>query len=196
MKHEVLIAGFGGQGILLMGRMLAEAAMDEGLFATWFPSYGPEMRGGTANCTTMFSSEEIGSPVAASYSEVIVMNEPSLERFAPRVRPGGLLLVNASLVQGRCDRTDIHQHALPAGAIARDSGVERASNVVMLGALLGVTAALSSASVEGAVARLIGAKRPDLIEANIRALHAGIAAVGVGAVQADRASATSVAPVV
>ncbi len=173
MKHEVLIAGFGGQGILLMGRMLAEAAMDQGLFATWFPSYGPEMRGGTANCTTMFSDEEIGSPVSSSYSAVLVMNQPSLERFSRSARRGGLLLVNESLVPVRCARADIVAHYIPAGLIARSAGAERSANVVMLGAFLGATDALPLPRVEAAIARLIGGKRPELLEANFAALRGG-----------------------
>ena len=173
MKEECLIAGFGGQGILLMGRLLAEAAMTDGYHATWFPSYGPEMRGGTANCTTIFSDEEIGSPVAAQFDVLIAMNQPSLERFAPRIRPGGILLVNSSMVPVRCDRRDIRIVYIPAAQIAAKTGQERVANVVMLGGLLGTCAAPSDAAYESAIRSLIGGKKPELVTLNVEALHAG-----------------------
>ncbi|MBK8270929.1 MAG: 2-oxoacid:acceptor oxidoreductase family protein [Planctomycetes bacterium] len=176
MKRDVLIAGFGGQGVLLMGQLLAEAAMDEGFHVTWFPSYGPEMRGGTANCTTVYSDEEIGSPISSKYDFVIAMNQPSMERFAPRVRTGGFLLVNASMVPVRCSDQSISAIYVPTAEIAREVGNERVGNVVMLGALLGLDAGLGLESLAGAIERVIGKKRPDAIEANLAALHAGRAA--------------------
>ncbi|MCK6457080.1 MAG: 2-oxoacid:acceptor oxidoreductase family protein [Phycisphaerae bacterium] len=173
MKEEVLIAGFGGQGILLMGQLLAEAAMQEELYATWFPSYGPEMRGGTANCTVVFSSEEIGSPIAAQYSVVIAMNQPSLERFAPRVRSGGVLLVNASMVPVPYEREGITVLYIPAAEIAHDLGQPKVGNVVMLGSLLGARPALPIGAVEAAIRTVIGRKHADAIDVNLSALCAG-----------------------
>lgn len=173
MKQDVLIAGFGGQGVLLMGQLLAEGAMHTGYFATWFPSYGPEMRGGTANCTTIFSDEEIGAPISATYDAVIAMNQPSLERFAPKVRAGGWLLVNESMVPIRCDRADIGTLYLPAADIARSLEAERVANVVMLGALLGVRPTLPIESLDEAVRSVIGKKRPEMIDLNMKALRAG-----------------------
>ena len=173
MKQETLIAGFGGQGILLMGRLLAEAAMNEGYHATWFPSYGPEMRGGTANCTVVFSDEEIGSPIAGHYDVVIAMNQPSLERFGPLVRAGGLLLINASMIPVAVDRADIDVLRIPALEIAGQTGNERVSNVVMLGALLAARPAPTSDAYESAITSVMGEKKPELITANINALHAG-----------------------
>lgn len=177
MKNEVLIAGFGGQGILLMGRLLAEAAMKDGYHATWFPSYGPEMRGGTANCTIIFSDEEIGSPIAASYDLVIAMNQPSLERFGPKVRPGGHLLVNSSMVPIKCDRRDIQCAYVPAVTIAGQMAQERVANVVMLGSLLGVCPAPTLPAYEEAIRSIIGVKKPELVKINLDALLAGRAAV-------------------
>ncbi len=174
MKEEVLIAGFGGQGILTMGQLMANAAMYDGLYATWFPSYGPEMRGGTANCTTVFSDEEIGSPIAAIYDTVIVMNQPSLERFGPKVRKGGLLIIDESMVPIRCHRTDVTAIYVPASPLARDAGIERAANVVLLGAFLGIKGKPSVQSVENVIRDLVGAKRPHLIEPNLKALQVGI----------------------
>ncbi len=177
MKKDVLIAGFGGQGILLMGRLLAEAAMNDGYHATWFPSYGPEMRGGTANCITIFSDEEIGSPIAAQYDIVIAMNQPSLERFGPMVRPGGHLLVNSSMVPIQCERRDISCAYVPAVTIAGQMAQERVANVVMLGSLLAVCPAPCAEAYEAAVESIIGVKKPELVEINLAALQAGKEAV-------------------
>lgn len=176
MKQEVLIAGFGGQGILLMGQLMAEAAMRQNYYATWFPSYGPEMRGGTANCVTIFSDEEIGSPISSMYDTVIVMNQPSLERFAKRVRPGGHLLVNSSIIPIRCERTDISVLYIAANDIARDAGSERFANVVMLGAFLAGRPELRTEIVEKTIEAVIGAKKPDVVRGNVSALRAGIGA--------------------
>ncbi len=173
MKQETLIAGFGGQGILLIGQLLAEAAMRQGLHATWFPSYGPEMRGGTANCTTIYADDEIGSPIASHYDNVIVMNQPSLERFGPRVRPGGTLLVNATMVPIRAERDDIVVSYVPTGELATESGGEKFSNVVMLGVFLALRPELRHECVADAIRGLIGKKRPELIDPNLRALALG-----------------------
>lgn len=177
MQLETLIAGFGGQGILLMGQILAEAAMDEGFHATWFPSYGPEMRGGTANCATIISDQEIGAPICLKYDAVIVMNEPSLAKFGPVCKPGGLLLVNSDMVPVRCERTDVDAHYVPAVTLARDAGIERAANVVMLGALIGARESVSPEAVERAIRLRLGGKRPEAIEPNMRALRAGVESV-------------------
>jgi 2-oxoglutarate ferredoxin oxidoreductase subunit gamma len=173
MKRVVLIAGFGGQGILLIGQLLAEAAMRDGYHTTWFPSYGPEMRGGTANCTTIFSDAEIGSPIEATYDAVIAMNQPSLERFGPLVRPGGVLLVNESMVPVRLGRPDITELRLAATEVARAAGIERAANVVMLGAFVGVDGTISEAGLDAAIEAIVGKKHPELIEVNRAALRAG-----------------------
>jgi 2-oxoglutarate ferredoxin oxidoreductase subunit gamma len=177
MRQDVLIAGFGGQGILLMGQLIAEAAMDDGLFVTWFPSYGPEMRGGTANCTTVYSDEEIGSPISAKYDFVIAMNQPSLERFAPHVREGGALLVNASMVPIQYERDGIKVAYVHATELARTAGAERVGNVVMLGALVGMESGLSLGSFDKVIERVIGHKRPETVAANLAALRAGRSAI-------------------
>ncbi|TWT44110.1 Pyruvate synthase subunit PorC [Phycisphaerae bacterium RAS1] len=181
MKEEILIAGFGGQGILLMGRILAEAAMYDGYHATWFPSYGPEMRGGTANCITILSDDEIGSPIVNTYDIAVVMNQPSLERFGPKVRPGGLVLVNSSMVPVRFNRTDVEVAYVPAAAIAKAAGIERGQNIVMLGALLGARCPLTMERVENAIRENIGRKHPEAVDRNLAALHAGREAVSAPA---------------
>lgn len=178
MKQEILVAGFGGQGILLLGQLLTESAMRQGLYATWFPSYGPEMRGGTANCTTIYADDEIGSPIASLYDTVIAMNQPSMEKFAPRVRLGGMLLVNATMVPTRCQRTDIDIIYVPTGELAKAAGNEKAGNVIMLGVYLATHPELEADTVEQTLRSVIGAKKPDLVDVNIAALHAGLEFAG------------------
>jgi 2-oxoglutarate ferredoxin oxidoreductase subunit gamma len=134
---EVLMAGFGGQGMLLSGKLLAYAAMQIGKEVSWLPSYGPEMRGGTANVTVCISDEPIGSPYIEEPTALLVMNQPSMEKFASRVKPGGVIIVNASLVSVKADRGDCQVLYVPAAEMAQKAGTIRASNMVMLGAYVG-----------------------------------------------------------
>ena len=134
MLIKTVFAGFGGQGVLLMGRNLAQAAMLEGKNVTYFPSYGAEVRGGTANCTVAISDEEIASPVASSPEFVVVMNEPSLVRFQNQVQTGGLLFVNSSLIDTEIARGDIDGVRVPASEVAENLGDPKSANMVMLGA--------------------------------------------------------------
>src|SRR5512137_2567732 len=136
MHNELILAGFGGQGVLLIGKMLAYAGMKAGLEVTWMPSYGPEMRGGTCNCTVVIADEEIGSPTIDHPRAAVVMNLPSLDKFEPRVSPGGVLIVNSSLVNRDPVRKDITWLMIPAQEIAEMIGPKRLLNMVMLGALL------------------------------------------------------------
>lgn len=136
MKKDIILAGFGGQGVLTMGLFLAHAAMCEGKKVSYVPAYGAEMRGGTANCTVIISDKEISSPVVAFPETVVVMNHPSLDKFEPLVKPGGLLLVNDSLVHRQVRREDISSYAIPAQDLATESGLPRGSNMIILGALL------------------------------------------------------------
>jgi len=134
---EVLMAGFGGQGMLLSGKLLAYAAMQKGLEVSWLPSYGPEMRGGTANVTVCISDKPVGSPYISRPRALLVMNQPSLEKFGPRVKEGGLIVVNTTLVPIKSDRKDCTVVYIPAGDLAQKAGTIRASNLVMLGAYVG-----------------------------------------------------------
>ena len=118
MQTDIMIAGFGGQGVLFAGQLLAYAAMDEGREVTWIPSYGPEMRGGTANCTVVIADEEIGSPLVRNPQAGIAMNLPSLDKYESAIRPGGVLVVNASMVNRAVERTDIRAVAIPCNEIA------------------------------------------------------------------------------
>jgi 2-oxoglutarate ferredoxin oxidoreductase subunit gamma len=172
MQNDVIMAGFGGQGILLIGKMLAYAGMHEGKEVSWLPSYGPEMRGGTANCTVVISDRPVGSPVIRSPRAVVAMNLPSLDKFEPNVRPGGLLLINSSLINRKTTRDDVTVIEVPANEIANELGNRRGANMVALGAYLGATDAVSLDGVIEVVRETFAAK-PGVIDVNITALRRG-----------------------
>ncbi len=175
MQTEIIISGFGGQGALFAGQLLAYAAMDEGHHVTWIPSYGPEMRGGTAHCTVIISDDEIGSPLVRHPAAVIAMNLPSLDKYEPLVAPGGVLVVNSSLVTRHPARTDIRVVEVPANALAEELGSNRLANLVLTGALLAATGALPLEAVERALAAHLPERHRSLLEANYQALRRGAA---------------------
>jgi 2-oxoglutarate ferredoxin oxidoreductase subunit gamma len=172
MQRDVIMAGFGGQGILLIGKMLAYAGMQEGKEVSWLPSYGPEMRGGTCNCTVVVSDKPVGSPVIRSPRAVVAMNLPSLEKFEPDVRPGGLLIINSSLIDRGSGRDDLTVILVPANEIATELGNPRGANMVALGAYLGATEAVSLDKVVAVIRETFAAK-PAVIDVNIEALQKG-----------------------
>lgn len=173
MQQEVIIAGFGGQGVLFAGQLLSYTAMDEGKAVTWIPSYGPEMRGGTANCTVVVSDEEIGSPFVKNPSAVLAMNLPSLDKFEDLVQEGGVLVVNASMVDRPVKRDDITVVSIPANDIAEALGSKRSVNMVMLGALLGNMDLLSLDAVEAALEAHLPERHKRFLEGNKQALRKG-----------------------
>ncbi len=172
---EVIMAGFGGQGTLLAGKILAHAAMDMGLEVSWLPSYGPEMRGGTANVTVCISSELIGSPLVTTPWALVAMNQPSLEKFAPKVRPGGLIVINETLIKIDADREDCRVIKVLTRELAMEAGSERASNFVALGAYVGATGIVTAAVVEQAIEDEFGGTKDKFIPINIAAFRAGLA---------------------
>jgi len=173
MQTEVIISGFGGQGALYAGQVLAYAAMDEGKQVTWIPSYGPEMRGGTANCTVVVSDEEIGSPTVKHPKAVLALNLPSLDKYEDMIAPGGCIVVNESMVNRKPTRTDIRVVMLPANEIAREIGNERATNMVMLGALLANMDILPIEALEKALKNHTAQRLQKFVEMNIQALRRG-----------------------
>jgi 2-oxoglutarate ferredoxin oxidoreductase subunit gamma len=173
MQTEIVISGFGGQGALFAGQLLAFAGMDSGKFVTWIPSYGPEMRGGTAHCTVTISDEEIGSPVVRHPRAAIAMNLPSLDKYESLVQPQGVLVVNASLVDRSPTRTDVNWVMVHGNEVAEQLGDKRMANVVLLGALLGLLPVLTLEQVAEALHNHIPARRRSLLEANLKALHEG-----------------------
>jgi 2-oxoglutarate ferredoxin oxidoreductase subunit gamma len=177
MTHELVIAGFGGQGVMLMGQLITEAGLKEDKKVTWLPSYGPEMRGGTANCCVVVSDQDIGSPIVLSPTAAIVMNIQSFEKFAPMVREGGILLINSSLIEQECLRTDIKQYRIPANEIAEKIGSGRVANMVMLGAFLEATHAVEVESIVYTLKKKLPSHRQNLMPLNEEALKAGAAQI-------------------
>jgi 2-oxoglutarate ferredoxin oxidoreductase subunit gamma len=173
MQEEVIISGFGGQGTLFAGQLLAHAVMDQGFHVTWIPSYGPEMRGGKARCTVIVSDEEIGSPLVSRPSIAIVLNIPSMDAFEPAVKPGGLLIVNSSLVTRRSDRDDIRALYIPATDAATELGNIRLANVICLGALVQATAIVPLEAVSQALDDHLPKRHRDLLDLNKAALRKG-----------------------
>jgi 2-oxoglutarate ferredoxin oxidoreductase subunit gamma len=173
---DVVMAGFGGQGLMAIGKILAKAAMDEGRHVTWLPSYGPEMRGGTANCVVIIDDEPIGSPVVKHSRAAIVMNKQSIDKFEPTLAQGGLLVVNTSLIDRKAERGDLEVLYIPANDIAEQEGSARAANMVMLGAFVGANEVVGPAAVERAIAETFAGKAAKLAEANVRAFRKGVEA--------------------
>ena len=169
---EVLMAGFGGQGMLLSGKLLAHAALELGKEVSWLPSYGPQMRGGTANVTVCISDDPVGSPYIIEPTALLVMNQPSLEKFGPRVKPGGLVVINTSLVPITCDREDCKVLYIAAGEIAQKAGTIRASNLVMLGAYVGWSQIVGRETTIEMIKMEFAAKAK-FIPANVAAFEAG-----------------------
>ncbi|MFN8623895.1 MAG: 2-oxoacid:acceptor oxidoreductase family protein [Chloroflexota bacterium] len=181
MERSTVFAGFGGQGLLFAGEALARAALAQGLEVLWIPSYGPEMRGGTANCTVIVSDGPIGSPVVDHLDAAVLLNPPSLARFAPMVAHGGLLVVNDSLIEAAVDRTDVRTLRVRCTALARDAGAERLTSVVALGALIGAMGIISVETAQAALIAMVERKHPELLAGNLQAFEAGLEAVALGA---------------
>jgi 2-oxoglutarate ferredoxin oxidoreductase subunit gamma len=172
MQSEVMFAGFGGQGILLIAKVLAHAAMEAGNEVVWIPSYGPEMRGGTAYCMVVISDRPIGSPIIRNPKHLVAMNRPSLEKFAPMVKPGGVVLVNSSLIPVRSGRSDVDEVLVPANDLALEMGNVRAANIVALGAFVARSGIVDFEVLREAVKEEFAAKAK-LIPLNLEALERG-----------------------
>lgn len=175
-ETSVLMAGFGGQGMLLAGKVLAQAAMRCGLEVSWLPSYGPEMRGGTANVIVCFSREPIASPLVSRPQALVAMNLPSLDRFEMKVVPRGTIVVNATLVARAASRPDCRVVRVDSRALAQGAGNERAANFVMLGAYVGATDAVPAAAVEEAIAEEFQKGKEKHVATNVAAFRAGLEA--------------------
>lgn len=174
MMDKIVLAGFGGQGVMFIGKVLTYAGMLDGREVVWIPSYGPEMRGGTANCSVIISDEEIHSPVIEWADAGIVLNQPSYEKFMPRIKPGGTLVVNSSIVSLVNKRDDITVVAIPAGDIANELGNPSLANMVCLGALIPGLTTVNLASIEKAIDAVVGKKKPEMYELNMTAVRKGL----------------------
>jgi 2-oxoglutarate ferredoxin oxidoreductase subunit gamma len=173
METSIIIAGFGGQGVLFAGQLLAYAGMDAGKHVTWYPSYGPEMRGGTANCVVIVSDEPIGAPVVGHPDIAIVLNRPSFDKYEPLVKKGGLLVINSSLIPVESERNDIDTIYLPANAIAEEWGTVKMLNMVVVGALLAARPILPLETVEKALISHLPESKQHLIDANLQVIRHG-----------------------
>ena len=175
MQTEIITAGFGGQGVLFTGQLLTYAAMDEGREVTWIPSYGPERRGGTANCTVVSSNEESGAPMVSNPQAVIAMNLPSLDKYENKVRAGGVLVVNESMVDRAVARQDIKVVMVKANDIAEELGDKRMTNMVLLGALIANLPVLPLEAIQKALAGHLPERHHKLLPKNYEALKRGAA---------------------
>jgi 2-oxoglutarate ferredoxin oxidoreductase subunit gamma len=177
MQEEIIISGFGGQGTLFAGQLLAYAAMEQGHHVTWIPSYGPEMRGGKARCTVIISSDEIGSPLVRRPSMAVVLNIPSMDAFEPTIKPGGMLIVNSSLVGRESERDDISVIYIPATDVATEIGSIRLANVVCVGALVQASGVVPMEAVSQTLDSHLPERHRKLLEPNQEALRRGAALV-------------------
>jgi len=173
MQEEIIISGFGGQGTLFAGQLLAYAGMDRGRQVTWMPSYGPEMRGGTAHCIVIVSDVVIGSPLILRPSVALVLNQPSFDKYEPLVKPGGAIAINCSLIGSRSLRADVTNICVPATAIANELGDVRMANIVLLGGLLAVRPVVPLDAIAQALDDHIPPRRRKIVEPNKQALLAG-----------------------
>jgi 2-oxoglutarate ferredoxin oxidoreductase subunit gamma len=176
MKQEIVISGFGGQGVMVMGQLLTYAGMLEGKQVSWMPSYGPEMRGGTANCAVIIDDSSIGAPTVAQPTAVVALNLPSLDKFESMLRPQGALIINSSLISKTTQRSDIHAYYVPINEIAAELGNPKVINMVALGALLAATGAVEVEAVIAAFAKKFASK-PQIVELNKEAVMRGYHAV-------------------
>jgi len=173
MTHQILIAGFGGQGVLFAGKFLAYKGMVEDKNISWLPSYGPEMRGGTANCSVVLSDMPVGSPIITNPDVLVAMNLPSLQKFVDTVVPGGKIFVDSTLIDAKVDRTDVEVFYIPATQMAKDAGFSTLANMILMGKLIKETGAVRFDNNLETLKSFIPAKKEKLIDINCQALQAG-----------------------
>lgn len=171
--YELIIAGFGGQGVLFSGKVIAHAGMDIGKNVSWLPSYGPEMRGGTANCQIIISDEPIGSPIVTKPDILIVMNKPSLDKFENSVKPGGTIILDSVYIEDKVKRNDVNVVYIPAKQIAAENGDDRLGNMVMTGKLIEIMKEIPLEDIEQSMRENISKSKADLADFNIKMLESG-----------------------
>lgn len=171
-QYEVMFAGFGGQGIMTAGQLLAYAGIEEGKQVAWIPSYGPEMRGGTAYCTVVISDVRIGSPIVPNPRSICVFNRPSFDKFASKVKPDGLFIVNSSLIDVTSDRTDFTQLLVPANDMAMRAGNVKSANVAVLGAFIGASSVVSFETIKKTLQKKLG-KKKNVLDINLKVIDEG-----------------------
>ncbi len=175
MTHQILIAGFGGQGILFAGKFLVNKGMLEGKEVSWLPSYGPEMRGGTANCSVILSDSPIGSPIVDHPDILIVMNLPSLDKYESAVKPGGLIFSDSTLIDRKVVRTDVRSYVVPATRLASENGFSTLANMILVGKVLSVLGEFKDEDVTESLRHVVSVKHPEMFDINLKALQIGAA---------------------
>lgn len=173
MTTQILIAGFGGQGVLFSGKFLAYKAMMEESQVSWLPSYGPEMRGGTANCSVIVSDMPIGSPIVNKPDVLIAMNLPSLDKYESAVNPGGIIIVDSTLISRRVERTDVRAFYVPATQMASDEGITTLANMIIVGKLIRECDAISHDNLPAALAKVVSARHKEMLDFNLKAIEIG-----------------------
>ena len=171
--HEIILAGFGGQGILFSGKFLAYDGLLEDKEVSWLPSYGPEMRGGTANCSVILSDDPVGSPIVATPDVLVAMNLPSLDKFEATAVPGAKIFVDSSLVERKVERDDVEVYYIPATKLASDENLPGLANMIMIGHVIAKAGVMPYENVESTMKKLVPAKKQNLIELNIKAVELG-----------------------
>lgn len=174
MTTEILLAGFGGQGVLFAGKILAYCGLMDSKELSWLPSYGPEMRGGTANCSVCISDQPIGSPLVLAPDILIAMNQPSYDKFIGAVKPGGKAFIDSTLIDSRCDRTDIECYYIPSSQLADDNELKGGSNIVLLGKLIKETELFSLDTMKKAIEKVVPPSKAHLIANNFKAIELGM----------------------
>ncbi|MBQ6023680.1 MAG: 2-oxoacid:acceptor oxidoreductase family protein [Clostridia bacterium] len=175
MTTEILIAGFGGQGVLFAGKFLAYKGLIEDRQVSWLPSYGPEMRGGTANCSVILSDDPVGSPIVSKPSVLMAMNLPSLDKYEKDVLPGGKIFVDSTLISRKVERTDVDVYYIPSTQLAREIGAPTLANMVMTGKVIRECEGISDAFLQEALGKVVSARHADLKDINLKALKTGMA---------------------
>ncbi len=173
MTREYLFAGFGGQGLLFSGKVLAYKALIEDRFVSWLPSYGPEMRGGTANCSVIIGDEPIAAPLISNPDVLVAMNLPSLDKYESKVKPGGIIIVDSTLIERKVERNDVDVYYIPATSMAGEMGAPTLANMILTGKLLEITKEFSEDTVLKALEKCISARHKDLQELNKKAMDTG-----------------------
>ena len=175
MNHEIVIAGFGGQGILFAGKVLVYAGMLDGQQVSWLPSYGPEMRGGTANCSICLSDEPIGSPLVTNPNVLVAMNRPSLDKFIGDVESGGTVILDSSLIDVKVEREDISVHYVPASSLAEENGLKGLANIILVGKLFKEVGFCSAETLDKAIQKCVPARKAAMLDFNRKAIEIGSA---------------------
>ncbi|MBP3310339.1 MAG: 2-oxoacid:acceptor oxidoreductase family protein [Ruminococcus sp.] len=174
MTTEILLAGFGGQGVLFAGKILAYCGLMDSKELSWLPSYGPEMRGGTANCSVCISDEPIGSPLVLAPDILVAMNQPSFDKFIDAVKPGGKVFVDSTLIESKCERTDIDCYYIPSSQLADENELKGGSNIILLGKLIKESGLFSFETMKKAIEKVVPPAKAQLIANNFKAIEIGM----------------------